>query len=88
MRDNSLTGSLNELAKDGRLKYTKKLDKKVTYHDSCCLGRYAGIYDEPRQVLESLGAELVEMEDTRQYALCCGGCAAGYGWKLQREGVR
>jgi Fe-S oxidoreductase len=78
---------LNELIRDGRLSFTKQLDKKVTYHDSCCLGRYAGIYDEPRQVLESLGAELVEMEDTRQYALCCGGCA-GRLWLETPKGER
>jgi Fe-S oxidoreductase len=78
---------LNELIKDGRLKFAKKLNKKVTYHDSCCLGRYAGIYDEPRQVLESLGVELVEMEDTRQYALCCGGCA-GRLWLETKKGER
>jgi Fe-S oxidoreductase len=78
---------LNELTRDGRLKYTKKLEKKVTYHDSCCLGRYAGIYDEPRQILESLGAELVEMEDSRQYALCCGGCA-GRLWLETPKGER
>jgi Fe-S oxidoreductase len=78
---------LGELVRDGRLKYTKKLNKKVTYHDSCCLGRYAGIYEEPRQILESLGAELVEMEDTRQYALCCGGCA-GRLWMETKKGER
>jgi Fe-S oxidoreductase len=78
---------LAELIRDGRIKYTKKLNKKVTYHDSCCLGRYAGIYDEPRQVLESLGVELVEMEDTRQYALCCGGCA-GRLWLETKKGER
>jgi Fe-S oxidoreductase len=78
---------LDELIGDGRLNFAKKLDKKVTYHDSCCLGRYAGIYDEPRQVLESLGAELVEMEDTRQYALCCGGCA-GRLWLETPKGER
>jgi Fe-S oxidoreductase len=78
---------LNELIKDGRLKFAKKLNKKVTYHDSCCLGRYAGIYDEPRQVMESLGVELVEMEDTRQYALCCGGCA-GRLWLETKKGER
>jgi Fe-S oxidoreductase len=51
------------------------------------LGRYAGIYDEPRQVLESLGVDLVEMEDTRQYALCCGGCA-GRLWLETKKGER
>jgi Fe-S oxidoreductase len=78
---------LSELAADGRLKYTKKIDRKVTYHDSCFLGRYADIYDEPRQILESLGAELVEMEDNRQYALCCGG-GGGRLWMETPKGER
>ncbi len=60
----------------------------VTYHDSCCLGRYAGIYDEPRQILESIpGLELVEMRDTRENALCCGGCA-GRLWQETKKGER
>lgn len=79
---------LAELVKDGRLKFTKELNKKVTYHDNCCLGRYAGIYDEPRWVLESIpGLEQVEMRDTRQYALCCGGCA-GRLWMETKKGER
>jgi len=57
------------------------LDKTITYHDSCCLGRCwaeEGIYDEPRQILESIpGVELVEMRDNRELALCCGGGAGG-----------
>ena len=76
------------LIKEGRLKLTKELDKKVTYHDSCCLGRYAGIYDEPRQVLEIIpGLELVEMQDTHECALCCGGCA-GRLWMETKKGER
>ena len=76
------------LIKQGRLKFTKELNKRVTYHDSCCLGRYAGIYDEPRQVLESIpGLELVEMRDNREYALCCGGCA-GRLWMETKKGER
>jgi len=79
---------LAELIKEGRLKLTKELNKKVTYHDSCCLGRYANIYDEPRQVLEGIpGLELVEMQDTREYALCCGGCA-GRLWLETKKGER
>jgi len=79
---------LAELIREGRLKFTKELNKKVTYHDSCCLGRYAGIYDEPRQILESIpGLELVEMQDTRERALCCGGCA-GRLWLETRKGER
>jgi len=79
---------LYELIKEGRIKFTKELNKKVTYHDSCCLGRYAGIYDEPRQILESIpGLELVEMQDNRESALCCGGCA-GRLWMETRKGER
>lgn len=76
------------LIKEGRLKFTKELHKKVTYHDSCCLGRYAGIYDEPRQVLESIpGLELIEMVDSRKNSLCCGGCA-GRLWQETKKGER
>lgn len=46
--------------------------QRVTYQDPCRLGRYLGIYDAPRVVLEALGLELVEMEHHRQAALCCG----------------
>jgi len=46
--------------------------KKVTFHDSCKLGRNFKIYDQPRQLLRSAGAELVEMENSRENALCCG----------------
>ncbi|MBA7520098.1 putative iron-sulfur-binding oxidoreductase FadF [subsurface metagenome] len=83
-----LSQYLAGLIKEGRLKLTKELNKRVTYHDSCCLGRYAGIYDEPRQVLESIpGLELADMRDYREYALCCGGCA-GKLWMETKKGER
>ncbi len=50
----------------------KKLKKKVTYHDPCRLGRFAGLFDAPRQVIEACGAELVEMPKNRKNAVCCG----------------
>jgi len=83
-----LTQYLADLITEGRLKLTKKLNKKVAYHDPCYLGRWGDVYDEPRQVLESIpGLELVEMEDTREYALCCGG-GAGRVWMETKKGER
>jgi Fe-S oxidoreductase len=77
-----------ELIKEGRLKLTKGVSKRVTYHDSCCLGRYQGIYDEHRQILRSIpGLEFIEMKDNREYALCCGGCA-GRLWMETKKGER
>jgi len=46
--------------------------KKITYHDSCYLGRANNIYEAPRKVLETLDAELVEMKNCGSKGLCCG----------------
>ena len=63
-----------ELVRAGRVKFTKNIRKKVTYHDSCHLGRGCGVYDAPRFILASVpGVEIVEMERNRRWAWCCGG---------------
>ena len=49
------------------------IDRKVTYHDPCVMGRHMGIYDPPRELIRSVpGVELVEMYSNREHALCCG----------------
>ena len=58
---------------DGKLKL-KKMDRVVTYHDPCDLGRGSGEYDAPRQIIKSIpGIRLVEMENNRENCACCGG---------------
>ena len=65
---------LQELIEQGRLELTRSFDKRVTYHDPCYLGRHNGFFDPPREVLKKLPAlELIEMPDSRQDSLCCGG---------------
>lgn len=67
-----LTQVLAPLVQSGKLSLGK-LEKKVTYQDPCTLGRCSRIFDEPRQVLRAVaGLKLVEMEQNREKALCCG----------------
>jgi len=63
---------LLELIKNGDIKLNKKLDIKATYHDPCYLGRYNGIYDDPRQVMKLCGVDLVEMPRNKENSFCCG----------------
>jgi heterodisulfide reductase subunit D len=66
---------LQQLIDDGRIKMTgggSFKGKKITYHDSCFLGRANNIYEAPRAVLEKLDADLVEMKRCRTRGLCCG----------------
>ncbi len=62
-----------KLVKEGVLRFNKKFNKKVVFHDPCYLGRHMGIFEEPREVLKAIaGITLLEMEEERENALCCG----------------
>lgn len=82
------TQLLAELIQEGRIKPVKALGKKVAYHDPCYLGRHNKIYEEPRRVLESIpGLELIELPDSREDSLCCGG-GGGRIWMDTKKGER
>lgn len=64
---------LQQLISEGRIKITDSEPKqKITFHDSCYLGRANEIYEAPRQVLAALNADLVEMKRCKTNGLCCG----------------
>lgn len=69
------TTFLQSLIDEGKIKMQEGgtfKGKKITYHDSCYLGRANNIYEAPRKVLETLDADLVEMKRCRSKGLCCG----------------
>jgi Fe-S oxidoreductase len=66
------TTFLLELIEAGRLQVSAGLPYRVTYHDPCHLGRMNGEYDAPRQILERIGCDLLEMPRNRDNSFCCG----------------
>ena len=81
------TQLIADLVKQGKLKLTKELNSTFTYHDPCYLGRYNDVYQEPRQILQSISkAKLKEMERSRNKSFCCGG-GGGLMWIEEQPGT-
>lgn len=76
---------LQQLLADKSLTPNESVHGKVTYHDSCYLGRYNNIYDQPRAILKSLGADIVEPEKTKATGRCCG-AGGGRMWMEEHIG--
>tara|TARA_B100000614_G_scaffold247789_1_gene255061 strand:- start:325 stop:1101 length:777 start_codon:yes stop_codon:yes gene_type:complete len=67
------TEFITELLEQGKLSVSGDLKgKRITYHDPCYLGRANNVYDSPRELIKSLGVELVEMKRSRRLSFCCG----------------
>ena len=77
---------LGNLMREGRLRPVSSMDKNLVFHDSCYLGRFNNIYEEPRALLKSIsGLRFSEMDRSRNKAFCCG-AGGGRMWMEETLG--
>ncbi len=81
-----ITQFIAQLMEAGKIKPIQSFPKKVAYHDPCYLGRHNKIYEEPRKVLKNIpGLELIELPDSREGSLCCGGGGGRIWMETKKE---
>jgi Fe-S oxidoreductase len=84
----SHTELINELIQGKRIKLSKVMNEKLTFHDPCYLGRHNGVFDAPREVLKAVpGLEVVEMQRSGRESFCCGAGGARM-WMEEHHGTR
>jgi len=79
---------LADLLKAGKIRPNKGIDKTITCHDSCYLGRYNNFYSEPREILKSVpGVRLTEMPRSREKSFCCGAGGGRFWMKSKTDNL-
>ena len=79
---------ISKLLSEGKLNPSKTNDSKVTYHDSCYLGRWNNVYDQPRDALAKIpGITMTEMKQNHDQSMCCG-AGGGRMWMEEHIGRR
>jgi Fe-S oxidoreductase len=80
------TEFIEELVRTGKLKVTAENNGSVTYHDPCYLGRHNGVFEQPRALIQSTGANIREPARTGRNSFCCGAGGAQF-WKEEEKGT-